>query len=149
MSLFAQINKILSNILTSLQFCYNRNTPVEGRPRQKHMLTTQTTALDTQINTLESGSLITRVFTDHTGRSFRLTFFVTIVNGEVKGRLVSAQPISKNKNLASQDSVLCLPVAYPVTVTETPFIPAFTPFVSPFSELFFFTSQPTRAPSYK
>ena len=110
----------------------------------------QSTAVDFPQNALQSGQLISRVFTDQNGQSFRLTFFVTFVNGEVKGRLVSAQPISaQNKNRCRQGSVLCLPVACPKVVAETPFMPAYALVVSPFTELFFFTSQPTRAPSYK
>jgi hypothetical protein len=104
---------------------------------------------DTQLSTTSGGRLISRIFTDQNGRTFRLTFFVAVVNGELKGSLVSAQPLSKNENITGQGTVLCLPISCPKVVAETPFVSAYAPVVSPFSELFFFTSQPTRAPSGK
>lgn len=98
----------------------------------------------------QGGQMISRIFTDQLGQVFRLTFFVVMVNGELKGRLVSAQPIKANsQEFLQQDShsILLLPVSCPKNITVTPFISSYTPFVSPFNELFFFTSQPTRAPS--
>lgn len=109
--------------------------------------------------TLQHGQFLSRIFTDLSGQQFRLTFFVTIVAGEPRGHLVSAQPISTSAHLrlsgscassssnASDGQIFCLPVACPKKEIETIYIPAYTPIVSPFTELFFFTSQPTRAPS--
>ncbi len=93
----------------------------------------------------QGGRFIEKVFTDQAGQQFKLIFFVALVNGEVKGTLVSAKPISKN-SFNTQDAV-CLPVSVPQNDVVTEYIPAYTPVVSPFNELFFFTSQPTRAPS--
>ncbi|GEM_PF-1296827 len=110
---------------------------------------------------LQHGQFLSRIFTDISGQQFRLTFFVTIVAGEPRGHLVSAQPISIAAHLrlsgscASSDcsnnsggQIFCLPVACPKKEIETIYIPAYTPIISPFTELFFFTSQPTRAPNF-
>ena len=106
---------------------------------------------------------ISRVFTDTLGRQFKLTFLVALVDGEIKGRLVSAQQISKSlelpsstsdhssfqySNLRAEEATFLLPVCQEEKVPETVFIPAFTPIVSPYLELYFFTSQPTRAPAF-
>ncbi len=109
---------------------------------------------------LQHGQFLSRIFTDASGQQFRLTFFVTIVAGEPRGHLVSAQPISTAAHLRlsgscaslngsnnSGEQIFCLPVACPKKEIETIYIPVYTPIVSPFTELFFFTSQPTRAPS--
>ncbi len=102
---------------------------------------------------LQHGQFVSRIFTDVSGLQFRLTFFVTVVDGEARGHLISAQPISTPARLrlsgsCSTSSTFCLPIACPKNETETAYIPAYTPVVSPFTELFFFTSQPTRAPSH-
>lgn len=119
-------------------------------PFKKHVLNEQHS---TSTLALQSGQFISRIFTDITGQQFRLTFFVSIVNGEAKGHLVSAQPISTSAHLrlagtCSDSTIFCLPIACPQKEIETAYIPAYTPVVSPFTELFFFTSQPTRAPSH-
>ena len=93
----------------------------------------------------QGGRFIEKVFTDQNGQQFKLIFFVALVNGEVKGTRVSAQPISKS-SFTTQDTV-CLPISIPKNETTTEYIPAYVPVVSPFTKLFFFTSQPTRAPS--
>jgi hypothetical protein len=101
---------------------------------------------------LQAGSFVSRIFTDQLGQSFRLTFFVTIVDGEARGHLVSAQPVAGNTRLAlagtCATSQFCLPTSCAQNATETVYIPAYAPIVSPFNTLFFFTSQPTRAPSH-
>ncbi len=87
---------------------------------------------------------IEKVFTDVNGRQFRMVFLVAIVNGEVKGRLVSVQPIASS---IKYSGIPCLPVSCPKNTTVTEYVAAFTPVVSPYNELLFFVSQPTRAPS--
>lgn len=127
-------------------------------PFKKQLLGTRNSASNQ--TALQSGQFLSRIFTDQAGQQFRLTFFVTIVAGEAKGHLVSAQPLryrSSTSRLAlpgscasstgSTGQIFCLPVACPKKEIETIYIPAYTPIVSPFTELFFFTSQPTRAPS--
>jgi len=88
---------------------------------------------------------VEKIFTDQMGQQFRLVFLVTIIDGEVKGRLVSAQPIAKS--VAEQPCATCLPVTLNIKKGDTAYIAPSVPVVSPYNELFFFISQPTRAPS--
>jgi len=109
------------------------------------------------LTTHSRSQFISRNFTDLSGRSFRLTFLVAIVDGELKGRLVSAQPLSHSSShqlngrvantCPASANAFCLPIFASTQSPETEFIPAYTPIVSPYTELYFFTSQPTRAPS--
>jgi hypothetical protein len=102
---------------------------------------------------------VSRVLSDVNGRQFRLTFLVAFVNGELKGRLVSAEPLFVSSAERQQgvrallegevtDGSFCLPAICNEKKPETTFIPDFAPIVSPYIELYFFTSQPTRAPSF-
>lgn len=88
---------------------------------------------------------IEKIVTDRSGQQFRLTFLVAIVDGQLKGRLVSAQPLAQS--FKNSEAVVFLPVICPKNETITEYTPAFAPIVSPYNKLFFFTSQPTRAPS--
>ena len=97
------------------------------------------------LQTYQGGRFIEKIFTDQAGQQFKVVFFVTLVNGELKGSIVSASPLPKN-SFATQD-VVCLPISIPKNIPVTEYIPAYVPVVSPFTELFFFTSQPTRAPN--
>lgn len=108
-----------------------------------------------KVGASEVPQFVSRIFTDILGRQFRLTFLVTIVDGEMKGRLVSAEPISVHKPLqiiSSQTSdyqPLCLPILYSQSKPNTEYIPDFIPVISPYFSLdFLINSQPTRAPSY-
>jgi hypothetical protein len=94
----------------------------------------------------QGGRFIEKLFTDQNSQQFKLTFFVVLVNGEVKGKLISAQPMGKASSVGSEQ-VLYLPISLSVNETVTEYIPEYVPVVSPYNELFFFTSQPTRAPS--
>ena len=91
---------------------------------------------------------VEKIATDRFGQQFKLTFLVAIVDGQLKGRLVSAQPLSQGATSAFQGATLQLPVICPKNETITEYAPAYAPIVSPYNELFFFTSQPTRAPSF-
>lgn len=111
---------------------------------------------------LQHGQFLSRIFTDAAGRQFRLTFFVTIVDGEARGHLVSAEPMKRDGRAStllrlsgscattagSSNGVFCLPIACPQKELESVYIPAYTPIVSPYTDLYFFTSQPTRAPNF-
>jgi len=114
------------------------------------------------ITPYSNSQFLSRIFTDANGRQFRLTFFVSVVNGELKGQLVSAQPVSVSRsvsdvtrqltgsvsgNSGADASVFCLPIVCSEKKPATEYIPAYVPIVSPYTELYFFTSQPTRAPS--
>lgn len=99
-----------------------------------------------------SPQFLSRVFTDASGRQFRLTFLVAVVNGELKGRLVSAEPVSPTARLTGDvsDPTLCLPISCAQEEKSTEYVPAYAPVVSPFFSQFEFLihSQPTRAPSF-
>lgn len=102
---------------------------------------------------LQNGQLLSRIFTDASGHSFRLTFFVTMVDGEAKGRLVSAQAISRSdlgNEAAKVGPLYCLPCA------PAPILSSFSALLSPYLQVspyfsldFLINSQPTRAPSAK
>ncbi len=132
-------------MLTPVFFCYNS---LMLNPFRKQLFSTQNPAT----LALQHGQFISRIFTDTSGQQFRLTFFVTIVAGEPRGHLVSAQPISTAAHLRLAGSCassegFCLPSVCSKKEIETTYIPSYTPVVSPYTELYFFTSQPTRAPS--
>lgn len=98
--------------------------------------------------------MIERIFTDLHGRQFRMVFLVAVVNGELKGRLVSAQPLPTKARIAgnvSDATAPCwfLPIICDENKTETAYIPSSAAIVSPYTSLeFLMTSQPTRAPSF-
>jgi len=102
--------------------------------------------------TPSNSQFISRVFTDYSGRSFRLTFLVTVVNGEVRGRLVSAQPLSSSLARlpgAVCDGSFCLPISLSTKTPDTIYVPSFAPVVTPYFSLeFLINSQPTRAPAF-
>jgi hypothetical protein len=97
--------------------------------------------------------MIERVFTDLHGRQFRLVFLVSAVNGELKGRLVSAHPLPTRARIAGNSNietspVWFLPIVCAENKTETVYVPSSAAIVSPYVSLeFLMTSQPTRAPS--
>lgn len=103
---------------------------------------------NTSLQTYTGGRFIEKVCSDAFGRQFRVVFFVALVDGELKGRLVSAELIAQGP-ASFQASPLCLPITLPATEYAEDIAPAFTPSVSPyFSIEFLMTSQPTRAPSF-
>jgi hypothetical protein len=97
--------------------------------------------------------LIERVFTDQHGRQFKMVFLVAIVEGELKGKLVSVEPISAstlrlNGSCTESSGIIYLPVECTQKCVETAYIPSPAAVVSPYISLdFLMTSQPTRAPS--
>lgn len=115
--------------------------------------------MNRMITTYNQPRFLSRIFTDASGRRFRLTFLVAVVNGELKGRLVSAEPLSSSAffdnlqlagNTASVDRHFCLPIFCTENKPDTRYIPALAPVVSPYFSLeFLINSQPTRAPAYK
>ena len=110
---------------------------------------------------------VERIITSQTGECYRVVFVVSLINGEVKAKAISAELISaptlklatvgvgnSNTSNASDFSnidlgVLCLPCDSSLISSFATFVSSFAPKVSPFTSLLFFTSQPTRAPSYK
>ncbi|MFA6554159.1 MAG: hypothetical protein WCS89_01495 [Candidatus Paceibacterota bacterium] len=113
------------------------------------------------ITPYSNSQFLSRIFTDAVGRQFRLTFLVAVVNGELKGRLVSAQPVSANTNnqtpitnlqltgsVCDSSNAFCLPIVFSNKKPATVYAPYFAPVVSPYFSLeFLINSQPTRAPS--
>lgn len=87
---------------------------------------------------------VTKILTSPTGEKYQVVFLVAVVNGELKAQVVSANLIEQTQAAAP----LCLPCAKNnenfVTFANSPKA-APSPF---YNELFFFNSQPTRAPSF-
>ncbi len=98
---------------------------------------------------------ISRVFTDQSGRQFRLLFLVLVVDGELRGRLISAEPLANTRaaQLVGEvadgvNGAFFLPIYCPVKKATTEYVPSFARVVSPYFSIdFLITSQPTRAPS--
>jgi len=102
---------------------------------------------------LQPSKFVERIITSQTGERYRVVFLVTLVNGEVRAKAISAElistPVLKLGSVDSDGSViLSLPGASSVGVADTTYIFSYSPIVSPFTSLLFFTSQPTRAPSF-
>ena len=89
------------------------------------------------------------------GQLLRVRFEVSEINGQLKGRVISTEAIAEFAALGgtvsathtTKSEAIFLPVSISKTITEKTVSFAYTPVVSPFSTLLFFTSQPTRAPS--
>lgn len=95
---------------------------------------------------------IEKVMTDVNGRQFRVLFLVSLgADGEVKGRIISAEPLAENVLAlpgAVADATLCLPCVRSAQDVETPYFASPAPFVSPYFDIeLLLTAQPTRAPS--
>lgn len=94
---------------------------------------------------------IEKVLADSFGRQYRVLFAVSFIDGEIRGRVVSATPIERSLKLVagSQENRtnFYLPCAKSVSLPSSSKLPASSSIVSPYIELYFFTSQPTRAPS--
>ena len=99
---------------------------------------------------------VTKVLTSHTGEQFRVVFLVSLVNGEVRAQVVSAESIGGHKNEATalidlgevqKTAFQCLPISCSQATVEAGLSYGFVSQVSPFTSLLFFMSQPTRAPS--
>ena len=97
---------------------------------------------------------VEKVLTSASGEQFRVLFLVTFVNGELKGRVVSVIPIVNSKwlmingkKLSDMDNGCFLPA--PSIENYSPFTINYSPTTkSPYIELYFFNSQPTRAPAF-
>ncbi len=94
---------------------------------------------------------IEKIVTDAYGRQFRAIFFVSLVDGEVRGRVVSIQPMAQSALAlegAVSDGALCLPAWASNEEICTPYFAPVTRVASPYFTLdFFLSSQQTRAPS--
>ena len=106
------------------------------------------------ISAASTPQLIERIFTDQHSRRFKMTFLVAVVDGEIKGKLVSVQPLSQStlklRGSSVASGIICLPIGCSNKKGDTKYVSAFAPIVSPYVSLeFLMTSQPTRAPSFK
>ena len=90
---------------------------------------------------------VTKILTSASGEQFRVLFLVTLINGEVKAQVISAEPLIK-KNIFNNSSIAYLPEVYKKTLFSFTYISPLKSIFSPFNSLFFFNSQPTRAPAF-
>jgi hypothetical protein len=101
---------------------------------------------------------IEKVLTDRSGQQFRVLFLVSLVNGEVRGQIISAQPIFETAKTAGLPGRvakvapwvnLCLPCTKAAAKIIESKVRPWSRVASPYySSLEFFMSQPTRAPSF-
>ncbi len=95
---------------------------------------------------------IEKVLTDAAGRRFRVVFAVSFVDGEARGRIVSATEINTLKlagevQAAVVTTPLCLGGSHASATSAKP-VSTFARVISPyFSHDYLITAQPTRAPS--
>ena len=100
---------------------------------------------------------IERIMTSQTGERYRVLFLVTLIDGEVKAKAISATRLeirdlrleSPIKNCSKNQTILCLPSASAILKATISDLQSLAIRVSSFTSLLFFTSQPTRAPSRK
>jgi hypothetical protein len=102
---------------------------------------------------------IEKVLTDRAGRQFRVLFLVSLINGEVRGQIISAQPIFEGVRAVSLPgrvvkmtswTRLCLSCTKAAAKIIESKVKSWSRVASPYySSLEFFMSQPTRAPSFK
>ena len=90
---------------------------------------------------------VTKILTSASGEQFRVVFLVVLINGEVKAQVISAEPLIK-KNIFNDSSVAYLPETHKRTLVFFIYISPLKSIFSPFNSLFFFNSQPTRAPAF-
>ena len=98
-------------------------------------------------------SFVERVVADACGRRFKALFFVALVDGEVRARLVSIQPVVGPDAPALpgsvSDGILCLAAATEERSVETPYSFLLSPYSFPVFDLeSFLSTQPTRAPAF-
>ncbi len=89
---------------------------------------------------------VTKVLSSPTGEKYKVVFLIALIDGEVKAQVVSATLVSENTNTATP---LCLPLVKNnekfVNLLKSLTSKVLSPF---FNQLFFYNSQPTRAPSF-
>src|SRR5258708_27579068 len=88
---------------------------------------------------------VSRILTSPTGEQLRVLFLVTLANGELKAQVVSAEPlvvgskllVTSNQSPATNNH-LYLPAFSIKKDSDTEYVPAHTPVISPCTELHFF-----------
>ncbi|HEY4511849.1 MAG TPA: hypothetical protein VJH55_03340 [Candidatus Paceibacterota bacterium] len=97
---------------------------------------------------------VEKILTNEKGEQFRVVFLVAFVDGQIKAKIVSMERVgegctTQNSSFGDETSkVLRLPELKKSEHQEFSYTPFFSDQVSPFYPLFFFNSQPTRAPSF-
>ncbi|OHA26638.1 MAG: hypothetical protein A3D52_03075 [Candidatus Taylorbacteria bacterium RIFCSPHIGHO2_02_FULL_44_36] len=106
-----------------------------------------------------NSQFVEKILTDRHGRQFRCLFLVVLVDGEIRGHLVSAKEISvsvrfrfsqlcENLNLTGFHRNFCLPLfrASKKIFTDRVWLPIVDKFIP--KDFSFITCQMTRAPSF-
>jgi hypothetical protein len=88
-------------------------------------------------------SIFERVVRDNNGVLVRVRFIVVEIDGQFRPQIISAEPIVS----ASEPTVACLPCSKEKNNVIFEYKVAAPIQSNYFEELFFFNSQPTRAPS--
>ncbi|OHA17646.1 MAG: hypothetical protein A2664_03435 [Candidatus Taylorbacteria bacterium RIFCSPHIGHO2_01_FULL_46_22b] len=89
--------------------------------------------------------LVTKILVAPNGESYRVVFLVTLVDGKISARVVSAEPLNV---ISEDDLILCLPHFSSKFSSLISGLSSSSPIASPYVSLLFFTSQLTRAPAY-
>lgn len=98
------------------------------------------------IQNKQLNSIFERVIRDNNGVLVIVRFTIVEVNGKLQGQILSVTPFVKIESSDSNSSVICLPkISVDKKVFENTI--SYRNIISPFNSLFFFNSQPTRAPS--
>lgn len=96
-----------------------------------------------------------KIIRSKNGSLLRVRFEVSEINGKLKGRVISTEAVAEFKALTGRSTsskssdIISLPVSISKAKKAEKIAFKYVPVASPFSTLLFFTSQPTRAPSFK
>jgi hypothetical protein len=91
---------------------------------------------------------IEKVLTSAAGEQFRVTFLVSLIDGQMKAKVVSVAPLSTEFAGSHKSKTILLPTFAEKVKSYFRYTPSPAPKISYFDSLFFFTSQLTRAPSF-
>jgi hypothetical protein len=94
---------------------------------------------------------VQKILTSQSGERFRVLFYVTLVNGELKGKIISAQAVNESASQSFKYSQPVVTIAAPriKKKVNTEYVSAYAPTSSPYFSLeFLINSQPTRAPAF-
>jgi hypothetical protein len=103
------------------------------------------------ITPYSQSKFIRKNITNSIGEVFSVLFLVTLVNGEVKAQIISAKQISTIPRLTGEvkgDTSNFLPIFCNKIACDAEYTSESVSKISPYIELFFFNSQPTRAPAF-
>ena len=95
------------------------------------------------IPTKQLNSIFERIIRDRNGVLVLVRFTVVEINGKFQPQIISAEALVKNK-----ESVVSLPEGILSKDIALDTTPSFISTLSPYINLDFFMSQPTRAPSF-